>query len=69
MASISIEVKNNAISSALNGAIERACLVSDDMILVSTSMRDGQILKTIRTKCPLAIAIIESAQSECFSHE
>ena len=64
MASISIAIENDMAASQFDGAVERACMVAGDMIVVQTSIRNGRITKTVKTKCSLALSIIETANPE-----
>ena len=63
MASVCISIKDQAVAAAFDTALYEASVVARDMIQVRTTIRNGVIVKTLRTDCPYALAVIRSAET------
>ncbi|MEO0785610.1 MAG: hypothetical protein AAFY10_07900 [Pseudomonadota bacterium] len=69
MASVCISIESDHAAQEFESVLREASLVSSDMIHVRTAIRGDAILKTVRTECPWALAIVRSAEKMGGEHD
>ena len=68
MTSYRVPIPDRAAARDFDAVLVRASTVSRDMIEVHTSICGDAVVKTVRTRCPLALAVIGAAGCKDADH-
>jgi len=69
MSVLQISIGSEALAHAFTSVLAKASYIASDMIEVRTAICEGAMVKTVRTECPSAFALISAFEGRGVGHE